>query len=268
MKDFRRRQYKPVRIAVRDARNGDQERAAATLRGFVDGDDPYLAWAGCAAWLTWAWWTGQTGPGSDAAERTVLRFGGRSEELGLAPEVPFMQAVAAGAMYDGRDRNPRLLRMAAALPPGSELAADLREAAAQPDPMWGIPQNLMPPTPSELLDSLSGDPRSWPADRLELIWSRAAFHGRRDVLEAMFDAGLPVPPTPDAQWRVAQALLEAGRVDEGATLVAATRRTWQPYYWWQTLPSTPALHPRLRPLLTPAVRHEFFTEPIGGRTWS
>jgi hypothetical protein len=237
------------------------------LLELVNGDDALSAWIAADALAGIMWWAGFTGAASDMVERVVRRFGGDAETADLPPTVLFTAAVVAGGYYEGTDVVARLQRMAGALPAGNSLQRKFLFAAGRhaADPTTGLPLVLGDPHPLPAFQQAlaAADPRKLtPAQRDEL-WRAYGAASDRGGLIALHDAGCPPPIDVAVEWRLVQALHEAGRPFDAEAVLLAAREHWHLFTWWQTLPHTPVLNPGVRPVVTSRVQEEYLTRPVG-----
>ena len=238
-----------------------------SLLELVNGDDALSAWIAADALAGIMWWVGFTGAASDMVERVVLRFGNRAEADGLPETVLFSAAVVAGGYYEGTEVVGRLQRMAGALPAGNSLQRKFLFAAGRhaADPTTGLPLVLGEPQPLPALQQrlAAADPRTLPRAQLDDLWRAYGAASDRAGLILLFDAGCPRPIDVAVEWRLVQALYEAGRPFDAEEVLLAVRRHWHLFTWWQTLPHTPVLNPGLRPVVTARVQEEYLTSPVG-----
>jgi hypothetical protein len=256
-----------LRQITADARTGRQRETMPELLKLVNGQDAVSAWIAADALAGIMWWVGFTGAASDMVERVVLRFGGRVEADDLPQTVLFTAAVVAGGYYEGTEVVGRLHRMAGALPAGSGLQRKLLFAAGghAADPTTGLPLVLgdLRPLPAFQQPLAAADPRTLTPGQSDDLWRAYGAASDRAGLIALHDAGCPRPIDMAVEWRLVQALYEAGRPFDAEAVLLAVREHWPLFTWWQTLPHTPVLNPGLRPVVTARVREEYLTLPVG-----
>ena len=256
-----------LRMVTAQARTGRQREAMPALLELVNGEDALSAWIAADALAGIMWWVGFTGAAADMVERVVLRFGDRVEVDELPEIVLFTAAVVAGGYYEGGEVVGRLQRMAGALPAGSSLKRKMLFAAGRhaTDPTTGLPLGLDDgrPLPDFQQPLAAADPRTLDPGRLAELWRAYGAASDRAGLIALHDAGCPRPVDIAVEWRLVQALYEAGRPFDAETVLLAVREHPQLFTWWQTLPHTPVLNPALRPVVTARVQEEYLTRPVG-----
>lgn len=257
-----------IRSIVLRAATGRQGEALGELLDLTGSNHPPIAWLAAAAALPGMYWEGATAEASDMVQRIVERFGAVVGQFDLPPSVEFDLAVAAGTLYDGTDGVPRLLEMAGHLPQPNALRDQLLWAAGQmaehgpaalmplclgePQELWPLEAGLLQQNPAEL-----------DAGQVRRVWQHATAKSRPDVLVHLHDAGLALPAEPPVWYALAESLLRAGRPGEAEQILLGARAVWYPLAVWDTLPTTPVLHPALRQLITGRVREAYFTSPIG-----
>jgi hypothetical protein len=258
-----------VRRLSGKARKGEFRAVLPTLRDVAAHDESAdERWQAAAAAITIMFWLDEFADAADLAEQAAGDGQGPIQQH----DDPFDMALLAAQTHAGVPAEPRLRRLADALPLDSVFQRRCAWLADRvtTDPLdWLLPNHSTWGDAPKPLDGIRGaeyldaDYAELPEPRRRLLWNALNQADQGRLAWELMDRTGDIPPQwPACAW-LAGWCAKSGHVEAGTGLLAAAHDLWTPYQTWDCLPRDLVLQPVLRTLVTDELRELFLTQPIG-----